>query len=84
MKKYIKKVENYYGKELVRLYRFVENDMNRLREYVQFFYNIFFFEFVFGKLGVGLVEESFGKLVYDDFNIQWRKYIMLYNLLCVN
>lgn len=84
MKKYIKKVENYYGKELIRLYRFVENDMNRLREYVQFFYNIFFFEFVFGKLGVGLVEESFGKLVYDDFNIQWRKYIMLYNLLCVN
>lgn len=84
MKKYIKKVENYYGKELIRLYRFVENDMNRLREYVQFFYNIFFFEFVFGKLGVGLVEESFGKLVYDDFNIQWRKYIMMYNLLCVN
>lgn len=84
MKKYTKKAENYHGKELIRLYRFAENDMNRPREHVQPLYNIPSPEFVPGKPGVGSVEESFGKLVYDDLNIQWRKHIMLYNLLCAN
>lgn len=84
IKKYTKKAENYQGKELIRLYKFAENDINRPREHVQPLFNIPSPEFVPGKPGVGPVKESFGKLVYDDLNIQWRKHIMLYNLLCAN
>ncbi|XP_078313200.1 uncharacterized protein LOC111114980 isoform X1 [Crassostrea virginica] len=84
IKKYTKKAEKYRGKELIRLYKYAENDINRPRENVQPIYNIPPPEFIPGKPGeFPIVKENFGKLVFCDLHMQWTKHIQVYNQLSI-
>jgi hypothetical protein len=84
IKKYKKKAAPLHGKELIRLYKFAQNDINKPREHVPPIYNIPPPRFVPGRPGVWPIEEQFGRLEYDNLHILWRKHILLYNFLCTN
>ncbi|XP_061172453.1 probable E3 ubiquitin-protein ligase MID2 [Saccostrea echinata] len=84
IQKYKKKAANLKGRELIRLYKYAQNDINKPRENVPPVYNIPPPKFIPGRPGSGPVEEQFGKIEYDDLHLQWKKHIMLHNFLCTD